>query len=185
MERKQTAIILFHRTSRWAASLVIGLSVLSAQQPRAAIACRCESHGNLVASLAHSTHYIEQFSDTHHSGCHNESCENEAASDSHDSEDNDEDISSAGSATAVSNPGDQSIQLVTSDVSCSCLSQAPVPEVSVVYFPAQQPTAIWYAPAIAVTVLVTAASGNINIHGPPSRSECSRPLYIVQSSLLI
>ena len=183
MEGKRTAIGFIGRASRWAAFLVIVLSFLSARQSWALIACHCRSHGNLAASLTQPVHDSEQLSETHHQACHHEASANESAGDSHDSRNDDEDISPCVPAPAAGNPKDRTLQSAASDVSCCCPSQASAPEVPIVSFSTQQPIPIEEAPAAFVSCrLVTAVS--INIHGPPGPAR-SRPLYIVQSSLLI
>ena len=180
MEGKRTTRGLNSRGSRWAAVLVIVLSVLSAQQSWAVIACHC---GNFVAALTQPGRDSERLSETHCAACRRQTRENETAGNSRDSRDKDQNIASDVPALVTGTPKDQTLQSVTINASCCCPSQPPVPVGSVVSFSIQQPIPIEEAPAVVVSgLLATAVS--INIHGPPTSTR-SRPLYIVQSSLLI
>lgn len=181
MERKQTTIAFIGRVSRWAAVLAIVLSVLSMQQSWAALACHCDSHNKSIAEQSQARHDKGE-PETHHSACHHNACDGEGAERSHGSGDGDEDSAAPDSPAIPSNPT-ATVNSGPGAVSCCCLAQASPPEVSTLSFLTQQPTPIEGAPAVLVPgVSVTAVS--INIHGPP-RSARSRPLYIVQSSLLI
>ena len=179
MERKQIAIILA-RISRWAAVLAIVLSVLSTQQSWAALACHCESHSKLTAESNHAGPDGED--SEAHSECHHNTCEGEAPEGLHGSRNRAEDSSSAElpavpvNPPAMQNPGSRG-------VSCCCMVQAPPPDLSTFSLLTQQPISIEATPASLVSGLSLGAA-LINIHGPP-RSASSRPLYLIQSSLLI
>ena len=180
MERKQTAIILITRVSRWAAVLAIVLSVLSTQQSWAAFACHCESHSKLTAESNHVGHDGEDSKEAQ-SDCHHNACEGEAPEGSHDS-DRAEDSSSAESPAVPDSPT-ASENWGSRAVSCCCLIQASPPDVSTLSLLTQQPAPIEDAPVSLVPV-VSLSAVMISIHGPP-RSASSRPVYLVQSSLLI
>lgn len=179
MERKETAIVLISSASRWVAVLAILLSFLSAQQAWAALACRCDSHTKLTANA--SQYDREGPAETHHSACHHNTCDGETSEGSHRSGDGNEESSSAESPAIPGSP----IAMVNSGAgaSCCCTVQASPSDLSTLPFLTQQPTPVEVAPAVLVAVVsVTAVS--VNIHGPP-RPAGSRPLYIIQSSLLI
>ena len=116
------------------------------------------------------------------SDCHHNTCEGEAPEGSHGSGERAEDSSSAELPAVPDNPtATQNSGLRA--VSCFCMVQASPPDLSTFSLLTQQPTPIEGAPASLVPG-VSASTVSINIHGPP-RSASSRPLYLVQSSLLI
>jgi len=182
VKRKPRAVTVIGRTSRWAV-LAILLSVLFAQQAWGAIACHCGSHSALTASLNECGPRSEEPTDAPRSTCHSDASHREDPADpSHSGDHRDvAEISSARPVIVAANPGD--LTRHSAVVSCCCMAQASVPEASIASVSTQQPIPIQSAPAIVLPgASVTGASAHN--HGPP-RSVFSRPLYIVQSSLLI
>lgn len=180
MEKNKPAIII-NRASRRALVLVIALAALSAQQSWAA-ACQCESHSKLTAKASQSRHGGEESTERHHSACHNNTRDGEAPKGLHHSGDEDEDSSSPISPAIPNNPT-ATVSSGAGAVSCCCMVQASPPDVSPLSFLTQQPTPVEVAQTAPVGGISLAAV-SIDIHRPP-RCARSRPLYIVQSSLLI
>ena len=180
--RKQTAMTLITWASRWAAVLAIVLSVLCAQQSWAALTCHCESHRKLTANASQRGRERDDSAETHHSACHHKTCEGEASEGSHRSGDGDEDSSSAESPAIAGNPT-PTMNSGSGALSCCCIVHASPPDTSTLSFLTQETTPVEVAPAVFVAS-ASVAVVSINIHGPPE-SISSRPLYIIQSSLLI
>jgi hypothetical protein len=160
-------------TSRWAARAIV-LAVLSTQQGWAAIACQCEPRPDTKPAAA-----------TSHCG-HGEATETEQAAPAKSNE-------AAGLHGTHNRPAAQHSVVLASTreagqpvqhtISCCCLSLASDPATPAASSSTQQSIAVEDAPAVVVSPAMS-MTASVSIHGPP-RSAPSRPLYIVQSSLLI
>jgi hypothetical protein len=217
VERKQTAIDLITGTARWAAFLLIVLSVLSTQQSWAAIACNCESHDTPAANASHcrlhnddpaKPHPLpgQQLTDSKQRVETNHSAHHHAASDgspalaethpvgnpdreegsliSHSAIHHDAPFDRSGVTASAVPATDSAHQAGQSSgrVSCCCIAYSS-PVQTAVTFATQQTVPVEDAPAVAGSAAY-AKTAPPNSHSPPGLAT-SRPLYIVQSSLLI
>ena len=183
MKRKRTAMLI-RWTGRWAAVAAIVLSVLSAQQSWGAIACHCESHPKLAPAGNHCELHSDEVPETD-SLCGGEApdakgvVETDHASSRHKASG----PSSVNESAMVPNAAHGGVAPSSSkSISCCCFAQSSGDEPWIT-LSTTQPIPVEDAPGtIASGTFATTASANI--HRPPE-SACSRPLYIVQSSLLI
>jgi hypothetical protein len=205
VERKQRTMAFIGRASRWSAVLAVALAVLSAQQSWGAPACHCESHSKLTGNVSYCAHDgeepttanrhstcddgttldPEEATETHHRVEGHKGHDREGPWNNHPASERESlgTSSTVPPAAVVNGLATRTGRSGLAGISCCFLAQTTAPEVLIAPFSNQQPIPIDGTPAFVVTgTLVTAASGNI--HGPPGFT-CSRPLYIVQSSLLI
>jgi hypothetical protein len=184
---KQTVAGVIGRIGLWITVLTVVLSVLSVQQSWAAIVCHCESHDELLASFNNTGRESEHSEDARHSACHHAACEPATATADEDADESVETSqaeSSASESHAVpGNTPDSAVRSVMPSVSCCCLRQATPSEVSAASFAVREPVSPGN-PTDVVVPDVSMPSVSIRIHGPPDFTN-TRPLYIVQSSLLI
>jgi hypothetical protein len=217
VESKDRPIVLITVTGRWAAFLLIVLSVLSTQQSWAAIACNCEARDTHAANASHcrlhnddptKPHPLpgQQLTDSKQRAETNHPAHHHAASDgspaiaethplgnpdreegsliSHSAIHHDAPFDRSGvtewavPATHTAHQAGQS----SGRVSCCCIVYSS-PVQSAVILSTQQTVPVEDAPPVVASAgLATMASASS--HSPPGLAT-SRPLYIVQSSLLI
>jgi hypothetical protein len=173
---------LFGRSRRWAAVLAVALPVLSAQQSWAALVCRCGSQAEPMAEASLAGRSSEHLAQIHHSGWHHDTCDGEAPDGSQSTGGAAENSSHAQSPSIPSNPV-SALKSGSIGLSCCCVAQAPPPDPSTLSFLTQQPKPVEAAPVVLVAT-ARVAGLSTRIHGPPQPPQ-TRPLYIVQSSLLI